>query len=256
MTSNSAHAIPYSDDCRHAPRMSVQPGRERLMSARYHLGRTAFAVLAALTAIGLCLTTAATAAANRNAVAAGHTISYVSPAGGSICTLGFAFTRAGRALGITAGHCVDDGSGYIIDTDSGYRGRVVSYAYDPSKKGSDFSLIDFGYAPVDTTLLDTTIAAFEAPPEDQTICHTGRFTGSTCGQLAYHYRWGAQYLTEGHGDRAGDSGGPVWTRYGLDELAIVGIWLGTHDDGNDTINGRFYPLPEALQNLGLASNPL
>jgi hypothetical protein len=40
----------------------------------------------------------------------------------------------------------------------------------------------------------------------------------------------------------------VWTRYGLDELAIVGIWLGTHDDGNDTINGRFYPLPEALQN--------
>ena len=71
-----------------------------------------------------------------------------------------------------------------------------------------------------------------------------------------HYRWGAQYLTEGHGDRAGDSGGPVWTRYGLDELAIVGIWLGTHDDGDDTINGRFYPLPEALQNLGLAANPL
>jgi len=54
---------------------------------------------------------------------------------------------------------------------------------------------------------------------------------------------------------AGDSGGPVWTRYGLDELAIVGIWLGTHDDV-DTINGRFYPLPEALQKLGLAANPL
>jgi hypothetical protein len=65
-----------------------------------------------------------------------------------------------------------------------------------------------------------------------------------------------QYLTEGHGDRAGDSGGPVWTRYGLDELAIVGIWLGTHNEGDDTINGRFYPLPEALQNLGLAANPL
>jgi hypothetical protein len=139
--------------------------------------RTALAVLAALTAIGVGLTTAGTAAANRNAIAAGHTISYVSPAGGSLCTLGFAFTRAGRALGITAGH--------------------------------------------------TTIAAIEAPPTDQTICHTGRSTGSTCGQLAYQDRWGAQYLTEGHGDRAGYSGGPVWTRYGLDELAIVGIWLGT-----------------------------
>ena len=188
--------------------------------------------------------------------AGGHTISYVSPAGGSTCTLGFAFRRGYRTLGITAGHCVHDGSGYIIDTDSGYRGRVVSYAYDPSKKGSDFALIDFGNAPVDTTLLDTTIAAVEAPPIDQTICHTGKSTGSTCGQLAYQYRWGAQYLTEGHGDRAGDSGGPVWTRYGLDELAIVGIWLGTHVDGDDTINGRFYPLPEALQKLGLAANPL
>lgn len=225
------------------------------MATRYPLARTAAAVLAALTAIGVCLATAGPAAANRDAVAAGHTISYVSPAGGSLCTLGFAFRRAGRALGITAGHCVDEGSGYIIDTDSGYRGRVVSHAYDPSRKGSDFALIDFGNAPVDNTLLDTTIAAVEAPPTDQTICHTGKSTGSTCGQLAWQYRWGDQYLTEGHRDRAGDSGGPVWTRYGLDELAIVGIWLGTHDDV-DTINGRFYPLPEALQKLGLAANPL
>lgn len=255
MTANSAHAIAHSEDCRHASRMSVHPGRERLMTARNHLARTAAAVLASLTAIGVCLTTAGPAAANSGAVAAGHTISYISPAGGSACTLGFAFRHGYRTLGITAGHCVHDGSGYIIDTDSGYRGRVVSYAYDASRKGSDFALIDFGNAPVDNTLLDTTIAAVEAPPTDQTICHTGKSTGSTCGQLAYQYRWGAQYLTEGHRDHAGDSGGPVWTRYGLDELAIVGIWLGTHDDA-DTINGRFYPLPQALQKLGLVANPL
>jgi streptogrisin B len=105
------------------------------MSARYQLAGTALGVLAALTAIGVCLTAAAPAAANRDALAAGHTISYVSPAGGSTCTLGFAFTQAGRAFGITAGHCVRDGSGYIIDTDSGYRGRVVSYAYDPMQEG-------------------------------------------------------------------------------------------------------------------------
>jgi hypothetical protein len=222
------------------------------MSARNQLARTVVAVLAALTAIAVSLATAATANATRNAVAAGHTI---RTAGGSLCTLGLVFTRSGRSLGITAGHCVDDGSRYIIDTDSGYRGRVVSYDYDPSKKGSDFALIDFGGAAVDNTLLDTSIAAVEAPPIDQTICHTGHASGSTCGQLAYQYRWGDQYLTEGHADRAGDSGGPVWTRYGLDELAIVGIWLGTHDDV-DTVNGRFYPLPEALQNLGLTVNPL
>jgi streptogrisin B len=249
MTDNRAH----SENGRHGPRMSVLRDKERVISARHHLARTA---LAALAALSVCLATAGPAAANRNRIAAGHTISYVSPAGGSLCTLGFTFTRAGRALGITAGHCVHDGSGYIIDTDSGYRGGVVSYAYDPSKKGSDFALIDFGNAPVDTTLLDTNIAAVEAPPIDQTICHTGKSTGSTCGQLAYQYRWGDQYLTEGHDDSAGDSGGPVWTRYGLDELAIVGIWLGTHVEGDDTINGRFYPLPEALQNLDLAANPL
>jgi hypothetical protein len=139
---------PHSEQSRHGPRMSVLGGKERCMSARYHLARTAIAVLFALTAMGVCLATAAPAAANREAVASGHTIRYVSPAGGSICTLGFAFRRGGRALGITAGHCVDDGSGYIIDTDSGYRGRVVSYAYDPGKRGSDFALIDFGNAPV------------------------------------------------------------------------------------------------------------
>jgi hypothetical protein len=232
--------------------MSVHPGNERFMSARYHLARTAVAVLATLTAIAVCLATAATAAANRNALAAGHAI---RTAGGSLCTLGFAFTRAGRTLGITAGHCVDDGSRSIIDTDSGYRGRVVSYAYDPSMKGSDYASIDFGNAPVDTTLLDTTIVAVEAPPTDQTICHTGRASGSTCGQLAYHYRWGDQYLTGGHRDSAGDSGGPVWTRFRLDELAIVGIWLATHTDTDDTIQGRFYPLTEGMRNLGVADDP-
>jgi hypothetical protein len=85
-------------------------------------------------------------------------------------------------------------------------------------------LIDFGYAPVDTTLLGTTtIAAVEVPPIDQTICHTGRATGFICGQLADQYRWGAQYLLKATAT-AGDSGGPVWTRYGIDELGIVGIW--------------------------------
>ncbi|MGW0163514.1 hypothetical protein ACWDUN_29750 [Mycobacterium sp. NPDC003323] len=58
-------------------------------------------------------------------------------------------------------------------------------------RGSDFALIDFGNAPVDNTLLDTTVAAVQAPRIDRTICHTGRSTGSTCGQLAYQYRWGA-----------------------------------------------------------------
>lgn len=62
----------------------------------------------------------------------------------------------------------------------------------------------------------------------------------------------AKYFTERHSDRAGDPGRPVWTGYGL---AIVGNWLGNHDDV-DAIIGCFYPPPEALLKLRLAANPL
>src|SRR3954447_7609556 len=128
MTADWAPSTPTPGRSGNARPMSVHSGKERCMSARNHWPRRAVAVLAALTAIGVSLGTAATADATRNAVAAGHSI---RTAGGSLCTLGFVFIRGGRALGITAGHCVDDGSRYIIDTDSGHRGRVVSYDYEP-----------------------------------------------------------------------------------------------------------------------------
>ncbi|TXI59031.1 hypothetical protein [Mycolicibacterium mageritense] len=200
----------------------------------------------------LALTAVATAppvTAAATAIAPGDTIHYSSSTGGMTCTLGFVFTHAGHSLGITAGHCVYDGTGVVTDTKSGHRGRVVDYSYDPSMKGNDFALIDFGAARIEPTLLDTNLAAVEAPPADQTICHTGVASGTSCGQLSHRY--GPQYLTLGHRDRAGDSGGPVWTRYGLDEIAIVGIWLGTHTDPDRTSFGRFYPLTTALQGLGV-----
>src|SRR5436190_795337 len=121
MTADGTKSTSHTGAQRQRPAMSVRSGKERFMYARNHLARTAVAVLAALTAIGVSLGTAATADATRDAVAAGHSI---RTAGGSLCTLGFVFIRGGRALGITAGHCVDDDSPYIIDTDSGYRGRV------------------------------------------------------------------------------------------------------------------------------------
>ena len=196
------------------------------MTARSNLARTAGAVLATLTALGVCLTTAGPAAANRGAVAAGHTISYVSPAGGSTCTLGFAFRRAYRTLGIT-GRCVDDGSGYIIDTDSGYHGRVVSYAYDPGKKGSDFALIDFGTAPVDTTLLTPPCAAVEAPRPTKPSATPESPPDPPAASSPLSISLGRPVPHRRAPRSCRRFGGPVWTRYGLDKLAIVGIWLET-----------------------------
>lgn len=209
-------------------------------------------VLTVILAIGAALAASVPAAAAVSVIAPGDTIRYLSSTGNMTCTLGFVFTRSGRSFGVTAGHCVRDGTGVIVDATSGMQGRVSLYSYDPSMKGNDFALIDFGAARIDATLLDTNIAAVQDPPADQTICHTGRASGTSCGQL--YQRYGPQYLTVGHHDRAGDSGGPVWTRYGLDEIAIVGIWLGTQIDNDDTAYGRFYPLTAALRGLGITGN--
>lgn len=229
-------------------RMSEPCGTERVMVTRAS-GHALYAmVLAVIFAVAGALATAAPASAAASAIVPGDTIRYLSASGNMTCTLGFVFTRAGRSLGVTAGHCVLDGDGGIVDLNSGHRGRVITYSYDPSMKGDDFALIDFGGARINATLLDTNIAAVQAPPADQTICHTGRASGSSCGHLANRY--GPQYLTIGHRDRGGDSGGPVWTRYGIDQVSIVGIWLGTQVY-NDITYGRFYPLTTALQGLGV-----
>lgn len=91
--------------------------------------------------------------------------------------------------------------------------------------------------------------AAAAPPADRAVCHTGTASGTSCGELASRY--GTQYLATGLADTPGDSGGPVWTRQGIDGVAIVGIWLGSHTATNGSTYGRFYPIKEALTGLGL-----
>ncbi|SKU68481.1 hypothetical protein [Mycobacteroides abscessus] len=204
-----------------------------------------------LAALATCLGMAAAPAhaAPDATVGPGHALRYVSAHGSSTCTLGFTFRANAHTYGVTAGHCVAAGPGYAQDLASGYRGRVVSYDYDPSRIGNDFALIDFGNTPVASTLLDAPIMAAAAPTADHAICHTGTASGTSCGELSSRY--GTQYLATGLADTPGDSGGPVWTRAGIDGVAIIGIWLGSHTDNNGSTYGRFYPIKEALTGLGL-----
>jgi hypothetical protein len=98
----------------------------------------------------------------------------------------------------------------------------VAYDYDHTRRGNDFSLLDFRQAPVAASLLGATVDAVTAPAGGRPICHTGIATGTSCGQLSGHYGV-MQYLTTGLKDISGDSGGPVWAPYSIDSNAIVYI---------------------------------
>ena len=220
------------------------------MTAISHRARAITA--AAVTAVAVLLSCGLLAphahAVAERAISPGHTIRYITPGSASTCTLAFAFTARGHTYGVTAGHCVADAGGYVVDVISGYRGSVVSFDYDPTRRGNDFALIHFGQAPVAASLLGAAVDAVTAPAADRPICHTGVSSGTSCGQLSGQYGV-AQYLTTRLNDVPGDSGGPVWTRYGIDDIAIVGIWLGSHIDHDGTTYGRFYPLDHALTQL-------
>lgn len=218
------------------------------------LSSRARAMIAAAVAAGAVLLSYAFGAPHAHAgaeraISPGDAIRYITAAGADTCTLAFAFIAHSRTYGVTAGHCVANTGGYVTDVISGYRGSVVAFDYDPTRRGNDFALIHFGQAPVAATMLGTAVDAISVPAADQPICHTGVSSGTSCGQLAAQYGVG-QYLTTGLNDVPGDSGGPVWTRHGIDDIAIVGIWLGSHIDHDGTTYGRFYPLDRALTQLG------
>jgi streptogrisin B len=218
------------------------------LSQRTH-AITAAAVTAGAILLSCVLGAPHAHAGAQRAISPGDAIRYITAAGADTCTLAFAFTAHTHTYGVTAGHCVANAGGYVIDVISGYRGSVVSFDYDPTRRGNDVALIHFGQAPVAATMLGTAVNAITAPAADQPICHTGVSSGTSCGQLAAQYGAG-QYLTTGLTDVPGDSGGPVWTRHGIDDIAIVGIWLGSHIDHDGTTYGRFYPLDHALTQLG------
>lgn len=218
------------------------------------LSQRARAMIAAAVAAGAVLLSYAFGAPHAHAgaeraISPGDPIRYITATGSDTCTLAFAFTAHSHTYGVTAGHCVANAGGYVVDVLSGYRGRVVSFDYDPTRRGNDFALIGFGQAPVAATMLGTAVDAVSVPAADQPICHTGVSSGTSCGQLSAQYGVG-QYLATGLNDVPGDSGGPVWTRHGIDDIAIVGIWLGSHIDHDGTTFGRFYPLGTALTQLG------
>ena len=219
------------------------------LSQRTH-AITAAAVTAGAILLSCVLGAPHAHAGTQRAISPGDAIRYITAAGADTCTLAFAITAHTHTYGVTAGHCVANAGGYVVDVISGYRGSVVSFDYDPTRRGNDFALIHFGQAPLAATMLGTAVDAVTAPAADQPICHTGVSSGTSCGQLSGQYGV-AQYLTTGLNDVPGDSGGPVWTRYGIDDIAIVGIWLGSHIDHDGTTYGRFYPLDHALAQLAV-----
>ena len=221
------------------------------MTAISDRARAITAAALAGAAVLLCcgLLAPAARAVTERAISPGHAIRYITPGSATTCTLAFAFSTHGDTYGVTAGHCVAEPGGYVVDVPSGYRGSVVSFDYNPTRRGNDFALIHFGRSPLAASLLGASVDAVTAPATDRPICHTGVSSGTSCGQLSGQYGRN-QYLTTEVNDVPGDSGGPVWTRYGIDDITIVGIWLGSHIDHDGTTDGRFYPLDYALTQLG------
>ncbi len=222
--------------------------RQRCMATRNVFGNAIMAAASVIAVVGGSIGLAGPASALHYGVAPGDTIRYVSADGeASTCTLGFVFSDGTRTLAVTAGHCVGDGRGYVYDSESGHSADVVSHAYDPDMRGPDYALLDFGDAPIGDFVFDADLSLVRDPLPRQVICHTGAGSGSSCGELVEPY--GEQFLIVGDTSSGGDSGGPVFT----DRLTAVGIWLGSYKDRYGTKFGRFYPLPAALEQLGVTT---
>lgn len=196
-------------------------------------------------AIGGAITVASAHAApafgsHNTGISPGQPVVYIAGRHAETCTLGFVFQRDGHTYAVTAGHCITDRQGYPVDTATRDRGQVNTTAYDLNRRGRDIAILDFGNAPVASTLFNTPIQVAGAPAIGHPICHTGISSGTSCGSITGRY--GDQYLTTGLRDIPGDSGGPVWTTSGR-SITIVGIWLGSHITNDGTRFGRFYPLP-------------
>lgn len=211
---------------------------------------TSTAATAAVTT--LLLAGAPTAEASTRSVAPGDEIDTHGRQHESLCTLGYTFTDPSSHItyGLTAGHCNDGQHSPVIDRTTGASGRFAYSEATPAEPlYADFGIIDFGTnRAVKRMYQHQPVGSIAAIDSTKPVCHDGISTGVACGR----YGGGLiadQYLTTGMPRSIpGDSGGPVWQPGQDGRAAIVGIWLGQHDDQDGTY-GRFTSITDVLPAL-------
>lgn len=215
---------------------------------------TARRLLVAIAAIELAampLAGAGAAQARTVAVSPGDELYAAHDHGGSRCTLGYTLTDPGTYItyGITAGHCNNPRSSYVVDRTTGAIGHFVLTVVTPDEPlDDDYGLIDFGSNRSIRTMYGMPVESISTPDAHDAVCHDGIRTGIACGSLDSRLI-ATQYLTSGMPQSIpGDSGGPVWQPSG-NGATVIGIWLGEHIEANGTYYGRFISLTDILVNV-------
>lgn len=220
--------------------------------AGHTLTRMLTAAAATVAATTLLLAGAPTAEASSRGVAPGDEIDTHGGKHDSRCTLGYTFTDpiSHITYGLTAGHCNEGPHSPVIDRTTGATGR---FAYSESTPAeplyADFGIIDFGTnRAVKWMYQHQPVGSIAAIDATKPVCHDGIKTGIACGRYAGGLI-ADQYLTTGMPRSIpGDSGGPVWQPGRDGSAAIIGIWLGQHDDQDGTY-GRFTSITDVLLTL-------
>jgi hypothetical protein len=201
---------------------------------------------------------AAAAQARPATVSPGDELFAAHDHGGPRCTLGYTFTDPGTSItyGITAGHCNNPASSYVVDCTSGTVGHFVLTVANPSDPlDDDYGLIDFGYSRSIRTMYGMPVRSVTPPDGRAAVCHDGIRTGIACGALDCRFI-ATQYLTTGMPQSIpGDSGGPVW-QPSRDGATVIGIWLGEHIEPNGTHYGRFISLTDVLASVAAKTHAL
>ena len=200
----------------------------------------------------MALVAAAPSQASTAAVAAGDEITVHSPAGTTVCTLGYTYTTDTTTYGVTAGHCARGGGTAVHDRDSGAIGQVTIAITGPDPLFDDFALINFGSHRSTPTINGMPATSMSLPDPATTICRSGIRTDTVCGQLDGRLI-GYQYSVTGMPESIpGDSGAPVWQPAADGTATVVGIWLGEHYTHSGTRTGRFTSLTGSITELALA----
>lgn len=235
------------------------PSRQR--SARNALNVWLTALFSALALAAIAAGSPAAAHARGATISPGDEIDTVQAHGGPRCTLGYTFADPGTNInyGITAGHCNNKGSDYVLDRTTGAVGHFILTVATPGDNlQDDYGLIDFGSNHSVRIMYGMPVTGISVPDPRNAVCHDGIRTGIACGSLGDRL-FGSQYLTTGMAESIpGDSGGPVWqlNRDNAGTANVIGIWLGEHHETSTTHSGRFTSLTDVLLNIAAKTHVL